>query len=64
MGGQVGGFHNSQSQYLITIDGVINENFFKVKSRETNLENNLEISHCKVKNPITGNVDLFLGFML
>ena len=64
MGGQVGGFHNSQSEYLITIDGVINENFFKIKSRETNLENNLEISHCKVKNPITGNVDLFLGFML
>jgi hypothetical protein len=64
MDGQVGRFHNSQSEYLITVDGVINENFFKIKSRETNLENNLEISHCKVKNPITGNVDLFLGFML
>ena len=53
MGGQVGGFHNSQSEYLITIDGVINENFFKIKSRETNLENNLEISHCKHSSPLS-----------
>ena len=40
MGGQIGGFHNSLSEYLITIDGVINENLFQIKEREINLENN------------------------
>ncbi len=64
MGGQVGGFHNSLSEYLITIDGVINENLFQIKEREMNLDNNLEISHCKVKNPITGEAELFLGLFL
>ena len=64
MGGQVGGFHNSLSEYLITIDGVINENLFQIKEREMNLVNNLEISHCKVKNPITGEAELFLGLFL
>ena len=64
MGGQVGGFHNSLSEYLITIDGVINENLFQIKEREMNLDNNLEISHCKVKNPITGEAELFLGLLL
>ena len=64
MGGQVGGFHNSLSEYLITIDGVINENLFQIKEREMNLDNNLEISHCKVKNPITGEDELFLGLLL
>jgi len=64
MGGQVGGFHNSLSEYLITIDGVINENLFQIKEREMNLDNNLEISHCKVKNPITGETELFLGLLL
>ena len=64
MGGQVGGFHNSLSEYLITIDGVINENLFQIKEREMKLENNLEISHSRVKNPITGEEELFLGLLL
>ena len=64
MNGQVGGFHNSLSEYLITIDGVINENYFQIKEREMELENNLEISHCRVKNPITGQYELFLSLLL
>ena len=64
MGGQVGGFHNSLSEYLITIDGVINENYFQIKEREMKLENNLEISHCRVKNPITGQYELFLSLLI
>ena len=64
MGGQIGGFHNSLSEYLITIDGVFNENLFQIKEREMNLENNLEISHSRVKNPITGEEELFLGLLL
>ena len=64
MGGQVGGFHNSLSEYLITYDGIINENFFQIQSRETELLNNLEISHCRIKNPITGKIEQFLGLLL
>ncbi len=64
MGGQVGGFHNSFSEYLITHDGIFNENYFQIQSRETNLLNNLEISHCKVKSPINGNLEQFLGLFL
>ena len=64
MNGQVGGFHNSLSEYLITIDGVINENYFQIKEREMELENNLEISHSRVKNPITGQYELFLSLLI
>ena len=32
------------SKYLITYDGVINENYFKIAARESELINNLEIS--------------------
>jgi len=64
MGGQVGGFHNSFSEYIITYDGIINENYFQINDREINLLNNLEISHCRIKNPITGEIEQFLGLLL
>ena len=64
MGGQVGGFHNSFSEYIITYDGIINENYFQINNRETNLLNNLEISHCRIKNPITGEIEQFIGLLL
>lgn len=59
MGGHVGGFQGNISEYLITYDGIINQNYFQIKERENILENNLEISHCKVKNPITGELEIF-----
>ena len=64
MGGQVGGFHNSLSEYVITHDGIFNENYFQIQSRETNLLNTLEISHARVKNPINGEMEQFLGLFL
>ena len=64
MGGQVGGFHNSFSEYIITYDGIINENYFQINERETSLINNLEISHCRIKNPISGEIEQFLGLLL
>lgn len=64
MGGQVGSFHNSYSEYLITYDGVINENFFPLKERELTMINNLEIYHSKVKSPITNKTEYFLGLLL
>ena len=64
MGGQVGGFHNSLSEYLITYDGVINENYFKIGTRESEFINSLEISHCQVRNPITYEIEYFLGLLI
>ena len=64
MGGQIGGFHNSLSEYLITYDGVINENYFKIAARESQLINDLEISQCQVKNPMTSEIEYFLGLLI
>ena len=64
MGGQFGGMHNSFAEYSITYDGVINENYFPIKARENELLNNLEISHCKVRNPITNEEELYLGLIV
>ena len=64
MGGQFGGMHNSFAEYSITYDGVINENYFPIQCRENLLLNNLEISHCKVKNPMTNEEELFLGLIV
>ena len=64
MGGEFGGMYNSCSEYLITYDGVFNENYFPIKSRENDLINNIEISHAKVKNPITNETELFLGLIM
>ena len=64
MNGQVGGFHNSLSEYLITYDGVINEKYFKIDTRESQFINNLEISHCQVRNPMTNEIEYFLGLLI
>ena len=64
MGGAFGGTYNSSSEYLITYDGVFNENYFPIKSRENDLINNIEISHAQVKNPITNETELFLGLIM
>ena len=64
MGGQFGGMHNSFAEYSITFDGVINENYFPIKARENELLNNLEISRCKVRNPITNEEELYLGLIV
>ena len=64
MNGQVGGFHNSMSEYLITYDGVINENYFKIGARESEFINNLEISQCQVRNPMTNEIEYFLGLLI
>jgi len=42
----------------------INENYFPIQCRENLLLNNLEISHCKVKNPMTNEEELFLGLIV
>ena len=64
MGGDFGGMHNSFAEYSITYDGVVNENYFPIQCREYQLLNNLEISHCKVKNPMTNEEELFLGLIV
>ena len=48
----------------VSFDGFINENYFKVNSKEKNLIQNLEISHSITKNPITYQNDVFLSLFL
>ena len=48
----------------VSFDGFINENYFLVNSKENNLIQNLEISHCITKNPINNQKDAFLGLIL
>ena len=57
MGAQNGSSLNSNNQNIksnlskITFDGLFNENYFKIDSKETNLLLNLELSHSRTKNP-------------
>ena len=64
MGGQVSGAKNTFSLNTMTYEGLFNENYFKINQRETKLINNLEISYAKVKNPITNQLERFIGLFV
>ena len=70
MGAQNGSSLNSNNQNIksnlskITFDGLFNENYFKIDSKETNLLLNLELSHSRTKNPFNNKKDYFLGLMI
>ena len=67
MGAQNGSSLNSNNQNIksnlskITFDGLFNENYFKIDSKETNLLLNLELSHSRTKNPFN-NKKVFFRF--
>ena len=48
----------------VSFDGFINENYFEILTPETNLVQNLEISHAFTTNPITYIKDVFICFLL
>ena len=64
MGGQVSGAKNTFSLDTMTYEGLFNENYFKIDQRETKLINNVEISYAKVKNPITNQLERFIGLFV
>ena len=55
--------HNVPSSTTLTYEGVINENFYKLKNKETKLISNFEISNASIINPITQKREYFLGIL-
>ena len=51
------------SSSTLTHEGIINENYYKLKNRETKSISNFEISHASIKNPITQKREYFLGIL-
>ena len=61
---QTGGAINSFSDIMIPYEGLINENYFKLISRETELINNLEYFTGRAKNPYNKKYENFIGLLL
>ena len=55
--------HNVPSSTTLTYEGMINENFYKLKKKETKLLSNFEISYASIMNPITQRREYFLGLL-
>ena len=55
--------HNIPSSTTLTYEGMINENFYKLKKKETKLLSNFEISYASIMNPITQKREHFLGLL-
>ena len=55
--------HNVPSSTTVTHEGTINENFYKLKQKETKLISNFEVSYASIKNPITEKREYFLGLL-
>ena len=55
---KMSGAMNSYSVILISYEGLINENYYKLQSRETELISNLEYYTGRIKNPYNKNVKI------
>ena len=67
MGAQAGGGGNYNPYSRCAVmpyEGMINENYFKIKQRETELSANLETFKYISKNPFNKNLDYFLGLFI
>ena len=67
MGAQTGGGGNYNPYSRCTTmpyEGLINENYFKIKQKETELAANLDIFKYISKNPFNKNLDYFLGLFI
>ena len=66
MGGQFGGsgnFNISSMNTIVPYEGIINENYFMINQRETELSANLEILKCITKNPFKNKLEYFIGIL-
>ena len=57
-------FQNVPSSKTITYEGIFNETFFKVNSKEEKKTINMEISFASVRNPISNENEVWLGTLL
>ena len=67
MGGQVGGggnFNIGSFNTIVPYEGMINENYFKISQRETELAANLEIFKSITKNPFNKQLEYFIGLLI
>ena len=67
MGGQVGGSGNFNPYSLSTVipyEGMINENYFRIKERERYLSANLETFKYVTKNPFNKKMEYFLAMLI
>lgn len=66
MGAQAGGGGNFNRDSLAqnTYESIINENYYSILERETNLDANLEIFKEIVKNPFKNEMNYYLGMLI
>ena len=67
MGAQAGGGGNFNPYSACTVlpyEGIINENYFRIKKRETELSANLETFKFITKNPFNKKLEYFLGMLI
>ena len=58
------GAMNSYSDVLVSYEGLINENYYKLQSRETELISNIEYNTGRSKNPYNNKYENFIGLIL
>jgi len=56
--------YNASSSKTITYEGIFNEAFFKINSKEEKKTINMEISFVSIKNPISRENEVWLGTLL
>ena len=56
--------NNVPSSKTVTYEGIFNEAFFKVNSKEEKKTINMEISFASLKNPISNENEVWLGTLL
>ena len=67
MGAQAGGggnFNIGSMNTIVPYEGMINENYFKISQRETDLAANLEIFKSITKNPFNKQLEYFVGLLI
>ena len=67
MGGQIGGsgnFNIFSMNTLVPYEGMINENYFPIRERETNLAASLELFKSISKNPFNKQLEYFIGLLV
>ena len=59
-----GNFNIDSMNTIVPYEGMINENYFKISQRETELAANLEIFKSITKNPFTKQLEYFVGLLI
>ena len=59
-----GNFNPNSSCKVVPYEGIINENYFRIRQREKELSANLEIFKYISKNPFNKKLDYFIGILI